>query len=395
MISEGMPTIRASEMTWGEEEFAAARLGNTARTRRLVSMAGTALARPAGKIVEVFDKEGPREGAYRFVESPHVAHLDVGHAAHVAAFRRAAEEKVVFVPVDGSSLSLSAAKEDSDFGPVGNKWSAALGCHAMSAIAVAEDGAPIGPVGQEFWVRPKRKRRSRKSSLGEGKRQPARYRDIEEKESRYWGVVTEQVLVAAKEADYQGRLWFQLDAGADFYEMLAVLPTLQAWTTIRVGHSHRNMWEPGVVLRDASERAPIQGTYDLEVAAGPCRAARCATMEVRASPEVIALRWRADQRPTPCPLYVVSAREVSNVPKGEAPLEWILLTTRPVTSLATALEVIHAYTMRWRIEDAHKAWKSTMKVEESALETADGFFAWATILFSVALRLERLKPVGV
>lgn len=376
---------------WSEEEFGGALLGNTARARRLVQMAASAAERPAGKIVEVFDESAPREAAYRFVESVQVDYLPVGHAAHVAAFVRAGSEKVVFIPIDGSSLSLPAANEASDFGPIGNKWATTSGCHAMNAIAVSEDGAPIGPVGQAYWVRPKRQRRSRKDSSGEGKKRPKRYRAIEEKESRYWGMVVDQVLAAAKEANYQGRLWFQLDAGADFYEMLSVIPTLDAWATIRVAHGHRNTWEQGVVLRDAVARASIQGTYELKVPASPNRTARAATIEVRACPEVLALRWRAEQSPVPCPLYVIQAREVSSCPAGEEPIEWLLLTTRPVNSMSTALEVIQGYTKRWRIEEVHKAWKSVTKVEESALENVPGFYAWATVLFSVALRIERLK----
>src|SRR5438445_4369157 len=144
--------------SWAEEEFSESMLGNSARSRRLVQMAQAACRRPAGKIVEVFDKPAEREGAYRFVESDHTDYLKVGHAAHVAAFRRAvvAKEKIVFVPVDGSSLSLVAAKEQSDFGPIGNKWATTVGCHVMGAIAVAENGTPIGPVGQAYWTRPSR-----------------------------------------------------------------------------------------------------------------------------------------------------------------------------------------------------------------------------------------------
>lgn len=377
--------------SWSEEEFSNAALGNTARTRRVVEMARAACQRPAGTIVEVFEKSSEREAAYRFVEAPQASYLKVGHAAHVATFLRAANEAVVLVPVDGSSLTLPAAKGGSDFGPVGNKWSAALGCHAMNAIAVTEDGVPIGPAGQAYWTRPKRPSKSRKESYGEGRKKQKRYRPIEEKETRHWGTVFDQVLEAATEAGYQGRLWFQCDAGADFLEMLLAAPTFKSWVTIRVAYVHRNMWEEGVVLHDAMVKAPLQGTYELKVPAGPNRTARNATMEVRAAPEVIALRRRSDQAPTPCPLYLVHARETSQVPSGEEPIEWFLLTNRPVSSMSDALEVIGAYTKRWRIEESHKAWKSVTKVEDSALESSAGLFVWATILYSVACRIERLK----
>jgi hypothetical protein len=40
---------------------------------------------------------------------------------------------------------------------------------------------------------------------------------------------------------------------------------------------------------------------------------------------------------------------------------------------------------------SHKTWKSVTKVEDSGLESLHGFSLWATILFSIAIRIERLK----
>jgi Transposase DNA-binding/Transposase Tn5 dimerisation domain len=377
--------------SWSEEEFSGAALGNKARTRRLVRMADAASQRPAGKVVEVFVKSNEREAAYRFVESRHANYLSVGSAAHAATFRRAEGRSVVLVVLDGSSLSLLDSKEGSAFGPIGNKWASTRGAQVMSAIAVTSEGEPLGPAGQVYWTRPKRPRKSRKDSYGEGRRRPKRYRPIEDKESRHWGTVLDQVLDAKKAANFEGRIWFQLDAGADFFEMLAIAPTLDDWMTIRVARDNRNMWEPDTVLSDVMAKAPLQGTYELKVSPSSNRAGRLATIEVRASLEVVALRRRADHAPIPCPLHVVRALETSEVPDGEEPIEWLLFTTRPVTTMADALEVIDAYSKRWRIEECHKAWKSVTKIEESALESEAALYVWATILFSVALRIERLK----
>ncbi len=67
----GRPARREAK-AWAQIEFGQAALGNSLRTSRLVMMAETAAQRPAGKVTEVFESSAAREGAYRFLESPHV-----------------------------------------------------------------------------------------------------------------------------------------------------------------------------------------------------------------------------------------------------------------------------------------------------------------------------------
>src|SRR5690606_23096522 len=124
---------------------------------------------------------------------------------------------------------------------------------------------------------------------------------------------------------------------------------------------------------------------------GPKRTARRARVEVRTGEAVIALRNRGAKKVQPGRFLAVLAREVSKVPNGEKPIEWLLITNRPGQTFEDALLVISTYAMRWRIEEVHKTWKSVTKVEESNLRTATPFQFWATILYSVAVRIERLK----
>jgi hypothetical protein len=57
--------------------------------------------------------------------------------------------------------------------------------------------------------------------------------------------------------------------------------------------------------------------------------------------------------------------------------------------------VIAGYTMRWRVEDFHLAWKSgTCRIEDSNLRSLPAFAKWATILATVAVRAQRLKTLA-
>ena len=91
-------------------------------------------------------------------------------------------------------------------------------------------------------------------------------------------------------------------------------------------------------------------------------------------------------------LGVVLTREVDTTPAGEKPIEWLLYTTRRVATVQQACEVIRAYSLRWRIEEFHKTWKSGLcRVQDTQLRSAPAIQKWAMILAAVAVRAVRLS----
>jgi hypothetical protein len=91
-------------------------------------------------------------------------------------------------------------------------------------------------------------------------------------------------------------------------------------------------------------------------------------------------------------MNAVLVRESRTVPKGEEPLEWVLLTNHSISTKEDIEQVVFGYTLRWRIEDFHKAWKSgCCNVEETQLHSTSAVIRWATLLAAVAVRVERLK----
>ena len=70
----------------------------------------------------------------------------------------------------------------------------------------------------------------------------------------------------------------------------------------------------------------------------------------------------------------------------------MLLTSVECSSFEHACRVNFGYSQRWRIEEFHRTWKSgACKVEETQLHDAAQVKKWATMLATVALRIERLK----
>src|SRR4029453_9737648 len=120
----------------------------------------------------------------------------------------------VFVPVDGTSLTLVDRAREKDFGLVGTHEFAARGLQVIDALAVDPDGVVIGWLGLTFWARPHQKLPARGSRARQG-------RPLEEKETRYW---TETIQAASDLLDGHGlRGWFQIDREGDGRDVLLTL----------------------------------------------------------------------------------------------------------------------------------------------------------------------------
>jgi hypothetical protein len=204
---------------------------------------------------------------------------------------------------------------------------------------------------------------------------------------------------------------------------------------VHVGDAESDCWEAleaaeasdvAVVLRCGQDRVAIQGhgqgpgrpktakLRQLVHAAGPLaskwiyvrrrpgREPGCVRLNVSAvAVTLLAPRnWPAGKphragrpKPPPMRLWVVRVWEPEPV-AGEAALEWVLLSNRPITSPAAALEVAGWYACRWLIEEYHKCLKSGCRVEQRQLQDAARLAPLVGVLSVVATRLLRLKTVA-
>jgi hypothetical protein len=369
---------------WAHEEFGDAQLGDARRTTRLVAIGSSVAARPAGQVTSVFGTNAERTATFRLVENADVRAVAIASATHRASARRAAEYPFVFVPTDGSSLTLTDQEKSKGLGVVGARSIGARGLQVMTAIAVAPDGTPLGIVAQEWWTRKGRARRKK----GRDRRK------LRSKETQYWlDAMLNTRAVFAEEAP-KTVPWFQLDRGGDAWPV--VLDGLEPGQrfTVRAAHDRR-LWgegdEPRRHLWERVASEPLLGSYDLEVAGGPKRKARTAAMEVRACEVTLDFRNERTGKHEPATLWAVLTQETSAVPDDEEPIEWLLLTTHPVRTLEDAIHVLKGYAARWKVEEFHKAWKTgACNVEDTQLRDRESIVKWATILAAVAIRILRL-----
>jgi len=385
-----MRTSRSEAESWAAEQFGKASLGDSRRTARLVRMVARAAENPGGKLSEVYAAKD-LDAAYDFVENASVPVARLEEVVGGATARQCAERRVR-VAVDGSSLSITPRRIglEKGFGPIGRVEAGWLGLKVIGALALADDGVPLGVLAQSWWARPKLPHRT----LKQCKRERMRKKPSEKETARWLEVIAQ----SAERLQGVGALgWFQLDREGDAWPLLHSLAASGHWFTVRSSWDRRLAVEgERQYLRARMATTTPLGRYEVELPERYGRQARRACMVIHAAEVTLLLREKMNgKKPRPLTLRVVWTHEQGTTPPGEKPLDWMLLTNAPIDSLRAARDVVAGYAMRWRIEEFHRTWKSgACDVECTQLRSRDAVVRWATILAVVAARVERIKHLG-
>ena len=362
---------------WALDTFGGAGLGDARRTKRLVRVAASAAARPAGTVTSVLQKPCEREAAYRLLENERVCPRELARSVGEATARRARARDWVYVAVDQTTLSFIDRKNLRGLGRVADgAYRNCRGLEVVNGLAVDPDGRTLGMSAMRWRVRP--------DASTQGRAPAAR-------ESAMWREVMTDTAGHFRLHAPHTTLWFQLDAGADHALNFFKANELGHHITVRCQHNRWIQTDAGRgKLFDEVSRAPRLGIKALP----KTRRRGRARLAVRAAAVTVlfpALPVNNAPR-VPVDLYVVQVRQVGRVAAGRERICWNLLTTYPVEELGDALEVVEAYTMRWRIEDFYRTWKNGhCRLEDSQLRSRGAILRWAIILGAVAARIERIK----
>jgi len=301
--------------------------------------------------------------------------------------KQASKEKRAFLILDGSSLNFVDRFGRKDFGRIGTYKSGARGLKVITGYVLSAAGVPIGIGWQTFWARLKRRRQHSKSA-------DVHRRKTHQKETRYWLETLKNAALHLLTAGCR-KLWVLVDREGDSRPVLEALADGGFDFTVR--SSADRLLTRGAngrkrMLRAVMRIAPVMGDYEVRVARSDTRAARTPALIVRAKTVDLVLRERWSKSVTRIlRVNVVWAKE-RIPPRGEQPLDWMLLTTAPIETLNDCLEVIRSYELRWRIEDFHKTWKSNhCRTEDSQLHSRHAATTFAILQAAVATRVEQLK----
>jgi hypothetical protein len=263
---------------------------------------------------------------------------------------------------DTTTLNYSTHPQTQGLGPIGNNPDKTIGLLLHSTLAVTPTGQPLGLLHAQSWAR---------STATFGRSSHARNRTAQvQKESQKWRAslaVCQALAVQCPDTT----LVNVSDRDGDLYEVFADAQTLREGPRVEVlvrAQHNRQVDHPQKQLWACLAAQQVSGYLKILVPRKASRPARLATLALRYTRVTLCPPClKADQ--PPLSLWAVEARE-TRPPKGVGPLCWRLLTTFPVESFATAVQVVRWYTQRWQIEVLHKVLKSGCQIEQRQLETA-------------------------
>ncbi len=236
---------------------------------------------------------------------------------------------------------------------------------------------PLGLLDVQCWAR---------DAEAFGQKHRRKQRPIEDKESFKW-IKSWQAVCQAQAAMPQSQLVMVADRESDLYELFAQSRDQTAQLLVRAQQS-RQLVDEELRLWPHLQASPIAGEVEVHAGRQGDQPARSATLSVRHA-EVTLRPPQGQEALGPVTVWAVWAKEAAP-PAGFEPLDWMLLTTMPTTTLVQASERLAWYAKRWGIEIYHRILKSGCNIEDRQLGTADRLEACLAIDLVVAWRVMHL-----
>jgi len=330
------------------------------------------------------------KAAYRFLSSK-VSSQALRAAHSDAVVERIGDRRRVLAVHDKTNLDFTCCPGTEGLGPLDSPL--CRGLKVQTVLLLDEAGVPLGVVDQQVWAREEKI----------GKKHTRRKRAPEDKESWYWRKGFEAVQARVPgEVEVIGIA----DRESDIYFVLGMPRREGMHLLIRSAHNRGVKDEEHCYLREVVGAAEVAGTYELKVGRTRKRGERTAKLEVRiAQVELKPPRHgKKGEGLPPVKLSAVWVKERGEVPKGEQPIEWLLLATWPVEGVEAALECVRMYAHRWKVERYHYVLKSGCRIERLQLETADrldralalySFVAWRLLWLTYQARERGTSPCTV
>jgi hypothetical protein len=362
------------------DEFQNAKFGDQRLTDRLVSIVERLSDHPNTSIPAAVDGRAEMEGAYRFFNNPSVTPEAI-EAPHIAAtLERLRQTKVALLVQDTTQIDLTRPEiQVEGSGPLDTQTRFGAFYHPM--VAFDAQGLPLGIPWSKCWVRDELKTDRTASQ----KREQLRNTPIEQKESMCWVEGFRAVREIAASCP-QTQCICVCDSESDIYEVLAEPRQTDGGNEVhwlvrayhdrylsKVLDQDRVDDESTLLVKVRNTALLYEATVDVSSRSSrrknesrprnQQRDARFATVQVRATTIHLRPPERSDRQLPEVTANVVLVEE-TKPPSGEVAIQWVLITTLPITTRKQVKLVVRYYSLRWQIEVYFKTLKSGCRVEE-------------------------------
>ena len=343
--------------------WAAGELGSIAvRDQRVVDRLIWTLAKsaehPGRTIPQACGGSAETKAAYRLMDNDSFSSESVLAAHRERTIERMPSHDIVLSIQDTSHVVYDSPPNGGGIGLCSSS-EYRKGALMHTALAVTTEGIPLGLLDQQIWTRAPEETRKNRSQTK---------RSIEDKEGVKWLECLDRSLEAIPS---RVTVVTVCDREADVYEFIRKALLEEKPILIRAVYNRRVIEEHRALFA-LVESSPEAGKILIGILrdAHKCLPPRQAMLAVKFLQATLWPTLGKAKMMVEKPVYVVQAKEIDPPERAEA-VDWLLLTTLPVTSFEDAVEKINWYSRRWRIERFHYVLKSGCGIEELQFQTLD------------------------
>lgn len=326
-------------------------------------------------------------GACRFFNNDKVDYQRIAQPM-IANTAQHVKDKTVLCIQDTTEISMDKHSgyldyEDAQLGPTATDNEFGFYVHPSIVIETAQE-ALLGVSDLFMWNR----------SRDKGTKTSRKYKQlpIEQKESNRWITCAQRSKEVLNQAAH---VIFIADRECDIYEEFIYIPDDHTDVLIR-SRDNRKLFDSDKKLYETLAGQVEVGTISLQIRSSKQHQARQARIAIKLCTVKIARPHSHSSKSPLAPwveLCAIEAKEIAaTVPKGEEPIQWILLTTLSVSTLEQAQQALHYYSLRWQIELVFGTLKTKgLNIEQSQLESGKSLKSMTAMSLLVAIKLCQLR----
>jgi hypothetical protein len=323
---------------------------------------------------------GDLKAAYRLLSNERVDPQAIQQPHRQQTLAECENRGTILCVQDDSVLSFNNRTKVKGLGRINDQG---RGLVQHSTLAVTPTGELLGLL-DEFWFL------RVEAEPGETRRE----RDARWRESKVWSEAVNHVGRSPSGC----RLVHVMDRAGDTLETMAACREQEVGFVIRAFHNRR-VEGGGHLLWPWMKQKPKTGTMTVTLGAQRdpqgrvVRRKRQAKVSIRFSKVRLEPSWNHPGPKEAQEVWAVYLRE-KRPPKDAEPVDWMLLTSEPVETLADARRIITWYQHRWVIEEWHRVLKEGCRLESSQLDEVGDLERLAAIQSVVAVRLLQLRDLA-
>jgi hypothetical protein len=381
------------------EGFAGAQLADPRRLARLLDVVGHLAANPSASIPTAMGSDARVQAASRLLHNPAVDTETLNACQADATRVRAEAAQDILVLHDTTDASFPHA----DPAEIGYDNTGKPGFRVHLSLAVDANGRrlPLGVASVETLHRatpPRKRKPGRKVANRSGS---ATSRDPDREFLRWQrGIDASGALLANCRS-----VIHVADREGDSYDLMAAMKQAGQRFVIRLRVNRRGRRagdEPWAKVQDVAAACDAEFLREVQLSrrrnlrpglrtAHPPRKARVATLHFGATAvELPRPRYLPKTLPETLRLGLVRVWETAP-DDGNAPVEWLLYTTEPVTTPAEIARVVDIYRNRWLIEEFNAALKTGCAYEARQYESREALLTLLALSLPIATQILALR----